>query len=233
MSSLCGSAFGAAWDFVPSALEYQGWPQYCRVQYTTVNDGLPMYDGPTYSAADVAYWRGVIGDPAFTGLHHYCASIHIMARARGERDPRMREFTLNRALDDALYSYTRSSPTSIVYPNMAIVVAQIKTELGKAGEVPEILSHAIKAQPQRTEPYVALAVYYRKQRKNDLALETLQKADEATGGESVEVKYNLGLINLELGNVDAALENAKFAYSRGYPLPGLQRRLEQMGRWKD
>ena len=58
-------------------------------------------------------------------------------------------------------------------------------------------------------------------------------ADAATGGESAVIQYNLGLINLEMGNVTAAADNARKAYSMGYPLPGLKKKLQQAGHWTE
>jgi hypothetical protein len=63
----------------------------------------------------------------------------------------------------------------------------------------------------------------------NLARDTLREADRISNGESIEVQYNLGLINLDLGDSLAAVENAKKAYAKGYPLPGLRRRLAQAG----
>ena len=114
---------------------------------------------------------------------------------------------------------------------MCVTVAQIKIDMQKPGEAEEILHEVIQVQPQRAEPYMMLALIHRKQKKLDLARNVLEQANAATGGESTEIQYNLGLLNLELGDVDAAVANAKKAYAAGYPLPGLQRKLSQMGRW--
>ena len=53
-----------------------------------------------------------------------------------------------------------------------------------------------------------------------------------TEGKSAEIHYNLGLIYLELGDADRALEQAHAAYALGYPLPGLRNRLQRMGKWR-
>jgi len=225
------SAF-SAWDFVPTPIEYQSWPEYCRVQFTTTESvGLTMPGVVRYSNATVEEWRGIIGEPQYSGLHHYCASIHFLNRSRVERDPRQRSFVLQRALDDAVFSYSRADPKSSVYPSMSVTLAQIKMDMQKPEEAEEILRAAIESQPQRPEAYMMLALVHRKQKKLDQARDDLQRADAATGGESPEIQYNLGLLNLELGDVDAAVANAKKAYAAGYPLPGLQRKLVQLGRW--
>jgi tetratricopeptide (TPR) repeat protein len=43
---------------------------------------------------------------------------------------------------------------------------------------------------------------------------------------SVEINYNAGLFFLELGDLERAKELAKVAYDGGYPLPGLQNKID-------
>jgi hypothetical protein len=76
-----------------------------------------------------------------------------------------------------------------------------------------------------------LAMMHRKQHKLTEACDVLKQADDATGGTSAEVQYNLGLINLELGNTEGARANARTAYALGYPLPGLKNLLRKKGEW--
>jgi len=47
--------------------------------------------------------------------------------------------------------------------------------------------------------------------------------------DNAEVHYNAGLVYLELNDIEKALIHAKRAYALGYPLPGLRKRLAQMG----
>jgi tetratricopeptide (TPR) repeat protein len=222
----------ASWDFVPTELEWQMWPIYCRVQYTTVSGGINLGNARTYSASDVAEWRATLGNQTFDGLHHYCASIHFLARSRAAATDRvMSQVVLNRAWDDAQFSYARCDPHSPVFPNMTVTVAQIRLEMGHPDEAIDILKRAIAAQPARMEPYGMLALLYRKAHKLALARDVLSDADSASGGVSAEIQYNLGLVNLELGDVDAAVANAQMAYKLDYPLEGLKDKLRQRGRW--
>lgn len=216
----------AAWDFVPTASEYQAWPEYCRVQFTLHGDVFSVPNGTRYPSATIDMWRQLIGGP-FEGLHHYCASIHFLSRGRALGDSNERQFVLHRALADAMFSFAPADPNSVVYPDMAVTVAQIRMELNSVEEAEEALLGAIKAQPTRIEPYVMLALIQRKAGKLELARDTLLEADKVSGGASAEIQYNLGLINLDLGDIDAATENAERAYSAGYPLQGLKRRLEK------
>jgi hypothetical protein len=49
-------------------------------------------------------------------------------------------------------------------------------------------------------------------------------------GKSAEICYNLGLLSLELGEIDDAEKYAKLAYEQGFPLPGLRKKLQELGR---
>lgn len=44
-----------------------------------------------------------------------------------------------------------------------------------------------------------------------------------------ELHYNIGLLHLELGNLDEAKDHAVMAYELGFPLPGLRNKLRDHG----
>jgi hypothetical protein len=56
---------------------------------------------------------------------------------------------------------------------------------------------------------------------------------EKNAPEQGNFHYNLGLAFLEIGDAERALKHAKRAYALGYRLPGLQNRLEKLGKWRD
>jgi tetratricopeptide (TPR) repeat protein len=217
-----------SWDFIPTAEEYQAWPEYCRVQFTLHGQVASVIGGIQFPASTIASWRSAVGQP-FEGLHHYCASIHFLNRSRAASDLNEKRFLLNRAWSDVNYSIVRADIGSMVFPNMAVVASQIKLEQGDGEGAISILKQAITAQPAQLETHIALALVQRKLGRLNLARDTLREADRISNGESIEVQYNLGLINLDLGDSLAAVENAKKAYAKGYPLPGLRRRLAQAG----
>ncbi|MGH8262335.1 MAG: tetratricopeptide repeat protein [Steroidobacteraceae bacterium] len=223
-------AHGAGWGFTPTPAEWESWPQYCRIQYSYINRGQNKY-GDYYSDAAIAPWKAMIGEKTFGSMHHYCKAMIVLKQIRAEKNSNTRKFLVGVAVDDSDYTYQRADPQSIAYPAIASVMGQAKLLNGDIEEGFAILERAIEAQPTRYEAYAALAAYYREQRQVDLALKTVQRADEANHGESAEIQYNLGLLNVEAGNVDAAVANAKAAYAKGYPLPGLARKLEKLKRW--
>jgi len=223
------TALAAGWGFTPTAKEWETWPQYCRVQYSYINRGANDY-GDYYPESAIATWRDRIGEKTFISLHHYCAAMLYMRRLKLERRPEYRANLLSRVVDDGSFTYDRCDPHSIVYPAVASVMAQAKYVNGDLDEAIAILQRAIDTQPDRFEAYGTLAGIYREQHKLDKAVEVMNDANKATGGDSAEIQYNLGLFNLEAGNVDAAVQNAKRAYELGYPLPGLRNKLEKLGR---
>lgn len=56
---------------------------------------------------------------------------------------------------------------------------------------------------------------------------------EKRGDDTSAVKYNIGLMYLEVGNLDEALRYAREVYSRGFNLPVLKERLQQAGKWSN
>jgi tetratricopeptide (TPR) repeat protein len=224
------AAWSSDWNFVPEPAEYAVWPEHCRVQYSYVTHSSNEY-GPNYSQTDIAEWRDRIGEKTFIGIHHYCAALIYLNRIRFQADPQQRNFLLNNAIADAAFTYTRTDTQSVVFPNVAVVMAQTRFENKEPDAAVKILEQAIEAQPQRTEAYEALAAIYRKQRNTARALEVLERADTAVTGQSAEITYNLGLLQVEAGKLDAAVESARRAYELGYPLPGLRNKLQKLGHW--
>jgi tetratricopeptide (TPR) repeat protein len=226
---LAGPAHSAGWNFTPTPEEYQSWPQYCRVQYSFINRGENAY-GNYYSDADIEPWKRSIGETSFTYLHHYCKAALILRRLEVARQPQERRFLTGVAVNDGEFSYIRTEKTSIVFPPVAVVMAQARLANGEVDVALDILRDAIAAQPERAEAYAALAQYYRKQKDLAQAVAVMDEGVKATNGESVEMRYLRGLLRLEKGDLDGAVDDARAAYAAGYPLPGLRNRLAKAGR---
>ena len=221
----------AYWDFLPTPLEWASWPQYCQAQYQWVNNGYYQEYASRFPTSVVDGWRSRMGAETFIHLHHYCASVIYLNRARVTAARQDKRALLQRAYDDAVYTFARADPAGLLYPTIAGTLAEIQAEQGDKAQAMETLNASIRAQPDRPQPYLLLAFAERKQGRLDQAKQTLEKATATVGEDSVELQYNLGLINLELGDVDEAVENAKRAYAKDYPLPGLQHKLKKLGRW--
>jgi tetratricopeptide (TPR) repeat protein len=63
------------------------------------------------------------------------------------------------------------------------------------------------------------------------AIAKFKRAQELSG-ESANLNYNLGLAYFDLRDYDNALDRARAAYRLGFPLPGLRKKLEGVGKWQ-
>ena len=64
-----------------------------------------------------------------------------------------------------------------------------------------------------------------------MALEQYSAA-EKLAPHSAELHYNFGLLYFDLKNYKEAVAQARQAYAKGFPLPGLKRKLQNIGAWQ-
>jgi tetratricopeptide (TPR) repeat protein len=229
---LPAQVFAAGWGFTPTANDWKTWPQHCRVQYSWVNRGTNMY-GDYYSEAAIGSWRLRVGDATFFTMHHYCAALIYLRQAKLETNKRERDFLISKAVDDGAFTYDRSTESSILFPNVAIVYAEAKYRSNARDDAFAILQRVISAQPLRSEAYISLSNFYREEHQNEMARKVLQSGKDATNGQAAELVYALGLLCLDVADNECAIQNARQAYGLGYPLPGLRDRLTRLGKWTD
>ena len=214
-----------AYTFVPSDVEFSGWPGYCQGAY--------VFNTKIGEASKWATRVGQRQKNAFTeransgvrGLHHACAGMIWLNRSRGEKDQKSRQYMLARARRETQFSFARSNTQSYYFADVATQKAMIEYELGEYIEAIDILTQLIRHQSSNPVPYSALAVILRRLGRLEEAKLALLKGDDAVDGQSAEIKYNLGLVTLELGELDQAKAYAESAYDLGYPLPGLRTKL--------
>lgn len=231
-----GTLYGttaAAFNFTPTEAQWLMWPDYCKARYVTTGAGGRSPFANAFPRSSVETWRNTLGEDTFTDIHHYCAAIATTYSALSEPDPKHKKVMLGYALDNASYAIARTPTTSFIYLKAAVNLATIEAALGHPDRAVAYARQGIDAQPKVAEGYCALAQILFKQKKTQEARDVLVQGSQAVTGESAEIHYNLGLIELELGNKQAAVEHAKKAYALGHPLPGLQRRLERAGLWTD
>jgi tetratricopeptide (TPR) repeat protein len=221
------------WGFQPTPLEWASWPEYCRIQWTQWSGGRDPQGNRIYSDAARSGLRAAMGDQTYDSMHHWCAGIHYLVRAKAQTDLRTRETWLGRATDEAEYTYQRASTSSPVFPNISVTLAQLKIERKKFDEAIAILERSISAQPERLEPYIVLTNALKMTGRLDDATAVLERAQKNLKGDSPEIQYNLGLLSLELGDIPGAVKSAQIAYAKGYPLPGLKRKLIKLGKWQE
>lgn len=220
-----------AYHFVPSDLEWAAWPQYCKARYVTTGIGETQKWSGDLSRAEIETQRNLIGDPSFIHVHHYCAGLAWMMRARLEGNAERRALMLKSANSEVSYTFTRIPPSSPIYATVAVNLAQIRRDQGNPKDGIQYIEKAIEASPNDYRGYLGLALLYRDVKDLAQARDALLRGDAAVGGQSNELQYTLGLIYIELGDFDNAVECAKKVYENGYPLPGLQDKLKRAGRW--
>ena len=222
---------GSVWafNFVPQRAEWDSWPPHCKARYSISSAADGTEFAGTIPQAEVERWKAQTGDYVWNHMHHYCAGIAWQFRARLEVDPDKRALYLQRATKEVEYTFRHLEPGMPLYSTVSVAMGSVWADRKQYNRAMGYLKGAISARPEEPTGYIALASVYQRQKRSDLAKETLLQADQATAGSSAEVAYYLGLVSLDLGQKEAALEYARKAYGMGYPLPGLRRKLEAEG----
>ena len=89
---------------------------------------------------------------------------------------------------------------------------------------------AIRFRPEDAQVQLVFGIYLDKRGDEAGALEHFQKA-VAIAPQSAEAQYNLGLLYFKSGEYELAREHAVAAYDHGFPLPGLKKKLQGIGKW--
>lgn len=224
---------GSAYSFEPTDLEWASWPEYCKARYVTTNIGSGSKWSREYPDGRTKAISRQIGEPSFLHVHHYCAGVTWLSRAKLEANEVRRKSFLEYANTEISYTFERIPETSPIYPTVAVNMARARMEVGQRDEAIAVVEHAAQVRPQDPRAYIGLAVLYRDMKRLDLARDALVKGDAAVEGSSAEIQYTLGLVYFELDDKEQALQYARKAYEKDYPLPGLQQKLKRAGYWPD
>jgi tetratricopeptide (TPR) repeat protein len=216
-----------------SDAEFATWPQYCQSRYVTVPGGDRSRWAAAYPRTNIEASRKLLGQPTFERVHHYCYGLVWLERTKREGDPNFKARYLTNAHDEVMFTHRGLSNDSPLLAKSYVAFAMIDMERGKFDSAIVNAREAVKARPTEPEGYSALAIIFRKNKQLENSRDILIQGDEALGGRSADINYNLGLIYLELGDTDNALARAHIAYAQGYPLPGLRNRLRKAGKWQE
>lgn len=88
---------------------------------------------------------------------------------------------------------------------------------------------AFMFRPEDGRVWAMYALVLHRKKRYEEALAAYENS-ELYGQSSPQMDYNIGLLLMDLGRYDEALERAKRAFAAGFALPGLRRRLEAVGR---
>ena len=93
---------------------------------------------------------------------------------------------------------------------------------------------AIRFQPNDPMVYLIYAMYLKDRNRLAETRAQLDQADRVRGDlMNFDFDYNLGLLYYDIGDYDKALVAAKRAYALGAPMPALEKKLKDKGKWRD
>lgn len=212
----------------PTDLEWATWPEYCRARYVVSAAGRESTHVKDVSKATVSLWESRLGGWWYA-LHHHCAAMLQISRARIEPNAKKRNHMLETAMRDLQFTLARTPESNAGYAESTI---QLAFALELKGEVPAALEYvdgAIKANPKSANAYAAKSMILRNKKDLQGAVAALLAGNEALEGKSAELHYFLGLIYIDLGQYAEAQSHAREAYALGHQLPGLRKRLADLG----
>jgi tetratricopeptide (TPR) repeat protein len=114
-------------------------------------------------------------------------------------------------------------------------LAQYERGGGKRYQFPTTACYFARARqfaPDDVNVYLNEGYYFWKKGEKQRA-QAAWEAALTVDPDSADAHYNLGLIFFDAGQYQAASQHAQAAYAEGYPLPGLRRKLEKIGQWRN
>jgi tetratricopeptide (TPR) repeat protein len=211
-----------------SQAEWDGWPMVCKVRFTVSLEGRNSQHANSFPPETVQRWADQYGD-CWGLLHHHCAGILFLQRAKFAPSKTERQFDLKSALQQHEYSLKTCPKTnrqfSVALTHMGMVYAEAQ-EYAKASAM---FDDAIDLHPDYDGAYLAKGIMLRRQGKREESREALLAGSTATQGSSAELENALGLAYFDSKQFEAAREHARRAYALGYPLPNLRDKLAKAG----
>lgn len=117
------------------------------------------------------------------------------------------------------------------HPQGLSLKAQVARKLGKPHLAEKSFQKALELYPNTASTYLVYGTFLHQSGKTELAVANYKKA-LVLNPYLKEAHYNLGLAYFVEKRYDQANKEANDAYDLGHPLPGLRRKLEQVGAWK-
>lgn len=124
------------------------------------------------------------------------------------------------------------------HPKALVAMARLgekeKTDrpLGALFSVDCYFERAMSFSPTDPLPFLIYGNYLARNGRGEDALKRYQEAEKLDPA-NPNVLYSMGLLFFKSKQYDQAQAYAKKAYDQGYPLPGLRRDLEKIGKWDD
>ena len=222
-----------AFKFTPTEAEWATWPEMCKARYSRTRIGTGSDFGASVPQSVVQQWEAQLG-PGWNYVHHHCAGMIYLDRAKLESNPSQRKFLLGQ-LD--LRTQLRARAHACRQSAGRRDPHAYGPDLSRGRRPPqgaEQFDAALKVNAAYGSAYVGMAMLDRDENHVDAAIATLRKGNEVTSGQSAEISHFLSLLLLQQGHYEESRTFARQAYANGYPLPGLRDRLARPDiRWID
>jgi hypothetical protein len=122
-----------AFDFKPTPAEWTMWSDYCKARYVQSSVGKTSPYAAMVPPSISQMWRTRLGDATFDPLHHHCAGLIYMQRARLAPNDQQRVFNYRSAQRESSYTLQRIPPTSPLYREVLGNVQMAQAMLGVYG----------------------------------------------------------------------------------------------------
>lgn len=130
LAVLLAPATSLAYSFKPTPAEWATWPEYCKARYVVSAIGKTSPYSSMVPPAMVQMWRNRLGEATFDPLHHHCAGMIHMQRARVADSEQRRKFEYRNAERNIRYTLERIPPTSSLYREVLGNYQMAKAMLG-------------------------------------------------------------------------------------------------------
>ncbi len=148
------------------------------------------------------------------------------------------KYHLNQGIDkvkQGKYEYAWSEFAFILHyfpnhPKALELVGDLSIQMEGTERAERYFETALRLFPNESETHALHGVFLHKLEKFEEAVNAYQKAI-ALNDKVIDYHYNLGLSYFALKDYNKANTQASIAYGKGYPLPGLQNKLEAVNAW--
>jgi tetratricopeptide (TPR) repeat protein len=229
LAALALAAFEAhAFNFTPTDAEWATWPEMCKARYSRTRIGSGSEFGTSVPQGVVQQWQTQLG-AGWNYVHHHCAGMIYLDRAKLESNPSQRKFLLGKSISEHSFALEHTPADSPIAAEIRTRLGLTYREMGDRVKAAEQFDAALKVNASYGSAYVGKALLDRDQNHPDAAIETLRKGNEVTSGQSAEISHFLALLLLQQGHYEESRTFARQAYANGYPLPGLRDLLARAG----
>jgi tetratricopeptide (TPR) repeat protein len=217
-----------AFNFTPTEAEWATWPEMCKARYARTRIGSGSDFGTSVPPSVVQQWETQLG-AGWNYVHHHCAGMIYLDRAKLESNASQRKFLLGKSISEHSFALEHTPAGNPLAAEIRTRLGLTYREMGDRVKAAEQFDAALKVNAAYGSAYVGKAMLDRDQSKLDAAIDTLRKGNEATSGQSAEISHFLALLLLQQGRYEESRTFARQAYANGYPLPGLRDRLARAG----